>query len=129
MATMQDMLTEFMCAPTGSAYVAEIIERMTAAGYELRKRPSRNGKSDKSPAEQFHDALAAAKRNATADCVRWDLRDDCVWLDLPGRLRTFRFKRPDGSMSLPIKCRRDHKAPAAQYWPDGVIPAGVEIGQ
>ena len=121
MSTMQAKFAEFMCAPEDSAYVAEVARAMAEAGYELRKLP--RPKSAKSPAE--HDAFIAAKRTATERCGRWDLRSDCVWLDLPPRLRNFKFKRADGSLSVQIRNRRDHKAPAARYWPNGIIPSEV----
>lgn len=74
MSTMQAKLEEFMCAPSGSSYAREIMQRMTDAGYEIRKRPAiTRAKANKSPAELFHEAFIAAKQNATATYPRWDL--------------------------------------------------------
>jgi len=68
-------------------------------------------------AEQFFDARNAACANAGAD---WHLADS-AWFTIPNKLRSFKTAR-----GTTIKCHRDGRLPAARYWPDGQLPAGLE---
>jgi len=68
-------------------------------------------------AEQFFDARNIACANAGAD---WHLADS-AWFTIPNKLRSFKTAR-----GTTIKCHRDGRLPAARYWPDGQLPAGLE---
>ena len=107
-----------------------ILQLLDLQGYEIRRKAARRGKVDKPAGQAFAETLSAACRAAAADLgPRWDLQPGCSqMITLPARLATYRFRRPDGSLSVPIKAPRDRRAPAARYWPGGAIPDGVYVG-
>lgn len=108
---------------------AEIIRSLADAGYEIRRKPVPRGNATAEPAGlAFERAHLAAKRAAWSELgPRWHLvAGESQWISLPPRLRSYRFRRSDGTESVRISNPRDYRAPAPRFWPDGRLPAGVE---
>lgn len=108
---------------------AVILASLAEAGYEIRRKPAPRGSADGEPAGQrFEAAHLAAKLAATAELgPSWHLVPGASqWITLPPRLAAFKFRRSDGTLSVPIRCPRDHRAPHPRYWPGGTLPAGVD---
>lgn len=82
-----------------------------------------SGAPVKVDAERFWDLYCAAVSAIRAELGdHWTIKGETVLFSLPPRLRSYR-----GPKGGTIRYRRDHRAPAARYWPGGVIPAGVEM--
>jgi len=64
-------------------------------------------------------AAYAAVRREYGDA--WRYHAPAVWASLPTRLRSFKSAR-----GVAVRYMRDHRFPAAQFWPGGVLPEGPE---
>lgn len=74
-------------------------------------------------AEQFWTLQAAAVRSIEAvHGRRWFLSGETVCGTVPAKLCSY-----IGPLGGKIRYRRDHRLPAAQYWPDATIPGDVML--
>lgn len=113
-----------------AADAAVIIASLAEAGYEIRRKAApRAAKAVDAipPGLAFALAHDCAKRAALAELgERWYLVPGAtIGITIPPRLATYRFRRKDGSLSIPIRNRRDYRAPAPRFWPGGQLPAGA----
>lgn len=75
-------------------------------------------------AAEFWDLAGRAVRNlVAARGLSWrnSAPEETLEFTLPARLCAY-----TGPLGGRIKWRRDHRLPAAKYWPNGALPAGVE---
>jgi hypothetical protein len=74
-------------------------------------------------AEQFWTMQAAAVQAIRAECGdKWYLMGSTVTGSLPSKLRSM-----IGPLGGKITWRRDHRFPAARYWPNGEVPVDVTL--
>jgi len=72
---------------------------------------------------EFYAALGQALRNATESLgYLWNFSGETVLIEIPSRLRSHKTAR-----GIKISIRRDYRVPKPDYWPNGVIPAGVKV--
>ncbi len=97
-------------------------------------RRTRAKKAAQAPASEaagliFERLLVQAKGIASWHAGnRWDIVPGASqWVSIPTKLAHYKFKRADGSTSMTIKNRREFRAPAPCYWPNGVLPDGVTV--
>lgn len=88
-------------------------------------RPRKQVIEGKVSAPAFWSMHASAVRSIAAEHgERWFLTApaDTILVSVPTRLRSY-----IGPLGGRITWRRDWRMPAARYWPDGVLPAGLEL--